>query len=67
MILVTHQSDKLSDTTEYDKNRDCLNAWKQSLKQQLHMNHNQYLINYEKIMYAESWLIIRKKAHNLMS
>ena len=31
------------------------------------MNHNQYLINYEKIIYAESQLIIRKKAHNLMS
>ena len=30
------------------------------------MNHNQYLINYEKIVYAESWLIIGKKAHNLM-
>ena len=31
------------------------------------MNHNQYLINYEKIMYAESQLTIKKKAHNLIS
>ena len=31
------------------------------------MNHDWYLINYEKIIYAESWLTIKKKAHNLMN
>ena len=40
MISVIHWSEKLPDTAEYDRDRDCLNAWKQSLRQQLHMNHN---------------------------
>ena len=31
------------------------------------MNHDQYLTDCEKIAYAESQLIIEKKAHNLMS
>ena len=33
MASATHQSKKLSDITEYDRDRDCLNAWEQSLKQ----------------------------------
>ena len=31
------------------------------------MNYDQYPINHEKIIYAESQLIIEKKAHNLMN
>ena len=67
MISVIHQFEKLPDTAEYDENKDCLNAWKQSLRQWLHMNHNQYLINHKKIVYAESQLTIRKKTHNLIN
>ena len=33
MASVIHQSEKLSDTTEYNGDRDCLNAWEQSLRQ----------------------------------
>ena len=62
----THRSEKLSDTAEYDEDRDHLNAWEQSLRQCLNMNHDQYLTDCEKIAYAESQLIIEKKAHNLM-
>ena len=66
MVSVTHWSEKLPDIIEYDEDRDCLDAWKQSLRQWLHMNHDWYFINYEKIMYAESQFIIGKKAHNLI-
>ena len=66
MAPATHRFKKLSDTAEYDGDRDRLNAWKQSLRQRLNMNHNQYLTDHEKIAYAESQLIIGKKAHNLM-
>ena len=62
----THRSEKLPDTAEYDEDRDCLDAWEQSLRQRLNMNHNQYLTDCKKIAYAESQLIIEKKAHNLM-
>ena len=66
-VSVIHQFKKFSDTAEYNRDRNCLNIWKQSLKQQLHMNHNQYFINYKKITYTESQLIIKKKTHNLMN
>ena len=33
MISIIHQSEKLSDTAEYDGDKNYLNAWKQSLKQ----------------------------------
>ena len=63
---VTHRSEKLPDTAEYNEDRDHLNAWEQSLRQYLNMNHDWYLTDREKIAYAESQLIIGKKAHNLM-
>ena len=63
---ITHRSEKLPDTAEYNEDRDHLNAWEQSLRQRLNMNHDQYLTDCEKIAYAESQLIIGKKAHNLM-
>ena len=37
---IIHQFKKLLNIIKYNRNRDCLNAWKQSLKQQLYMNHN---------------------------
>ena len=64
---VIYQFKKLSDTAEYDEDKDCLNVWEQSLRQQLHMNHDWYFINHEKIVYAESQFIIGKKAHNLIN
>ena len=63
---VTHRSEKLPDTAEYDEDKDCLDAWEQSLRQHLNMNHDRYLTDCKKIAYAESQLIIGKKAHNLM-
>ena len=33
MASAIHQSEKLPDTAEYDRDRDCLNAWEQSLRQ----------------------------------
>ena len=66
MTPATHRSEKLPDTAEYDEDRDHLNAWKQSLRQYLNMNHDWYLTDCEKIAYAESQLIIEKKAHNLI-
>ena len=67
MAPVTHWSEKLPDTAEYNEDKDCLNVWEQSLRQCLNMNHDWYLTDCEKIAYAESQLIIEKKAHNLMS
>ncbi len=59
-------SEKLSDIAEYDEDRDKLNAWKQSLKQRMHMNHDRYITDEAKIAYVESRLIIGKKTHILM-
>ncbi len=59
-------SEKLSDIVEYDEDRDKLNAWEQSLKQRMHMNHDRYIIDEVKIVYVEFRLIIGKKTHILM-
>ena len=59
-------SEKLPDIAEYDGDRDKLDAWEQSLKQRMHMNHDRYTTDEAKIAYAESRLIIGKKAHILM-
>ncbi|KAI4085795.1 MAG: hypothetical protein L6R37_008469, partial [Teloschistes peruensis] len=61
-----HRSEKLPDTPEYDGDRDRLDAWEQSLIQRMHVNHDRYPTDREKIAYAESRLTIGKKAHNLM-
>ena len=45
---ITHRSEKLPDTAEYDEDRDRLNAWEQSLRQRLNMNHDRYLTDCEK-------------------
>jgi len=64
--ILVRLSEKLPDIVEYDEDRDKLNAWKQSLKQRMHMNHDRYTTDEAKIAYAESRLIIGKKAHILM-
>jgi len=65
-VIPVRLSEKLPDIVEYDEDRDKLNAWKQSLKQRMHMNHDRYTIDEAKIAYAESRLIIGKKTHILM-
>ena len=58
---------KLLDIFEYEKNKNHLNVWKQSLIQRMNMNDDHYLSHRAKIIYVESRLIIDKKIHNLMS
>ncbi len=58
---------KLFDISEYEKNKDWLNVWKQSLIQRMNINDDRYLFHQVKIVYVESWFIIDKKIHNLMS
>ncbi len=65
-VILVRLSEKLSDIVEYDEDKDKLNAWKQSLKQRMHMNHDRYIIDEVKIIYVESRLIIEKKTHILM-
>ncbi len=65
-VILVRLSEKLSDIVEYNEDKDKLNAWKQSLKQRMHMNHDQYIIDEVKIIYIEFRLIIEKKTHILM-
>ncbi len=58
---------KLLDISEYEKDKDWLNAWKQSLIQRMNVNDDHYFFHRVKIIYVESWLIIDKKIHNLMN
>ncbi len=66
-VFITFRFKKLLDISEYEKNKDWLNAWKQSLIQHMNMNDDHYFSHRVKIIYVKSWLIIDKKAHNLMS
>ena len=59
-------SEKLPDIEQYDGDRDKLDAWEQSLIQRMNINHDRYPTDSAKIAYAESRLIIGKKASNLM-
>ncbi len=65
-VILVRLSEKLSDIIKYDEDKDKLNAWKQSLKQRIHMNHDRYIIDEVKIIYVEFRLIIEKKTHILM-
>ena len=65
-VIFVRLSEKLSDIVEYDEDKDKLNAWKQSLKQCMHMHHDRYIIDEVKIVYVKSHLIIEKKTHILM-
>jgi len=52
---------------KYERNKDWLNAWKQSLIQRMNVNNNHYFSHQVKIVYVKSRLIIDKKTHNLMN
>ncbi len=66
-VFIASRFKKLLDISEYEKNKDQLNAWEQSLIQRMNVNDNRYFSHQVKIIYVESWLIIDKKTHNLMS
>ena len=66
-VFIASRFEKLLDISEYEKNKDRLNAWKQSLIQRMNVNDDHYLSHRVKIVYVESRLIIDKKTHNLMS
>ncbi len=67
VIIITSRFKKLLDISEYKKNKDQLNAWKQSLIQRMNMNDDCYFSHRVKIIYVKLWFIIDKKTHNLMS
>ncbi len=66
-VFITSRFKKLLDIFKYEKNKDWLNAWKQSLIQRINMNDDHYFFHWVKIIYVKSRLIIDKKTHNLMS
>ncbi len=66
-VIITFKFKKLLDISEYERNKNWLNAWKQSLIQRINMNDDHYFFHHVKIIYVESWFIIDKKTHNLMS
>ena len=66
-VIITSRFKKLFDIIKYEKNKNQLNAWKQSLIQRMNMNDDYYFFHWVKIIYVESWFIINKKIHNLMS
>ncbi len=67
VVFIASRFKKLLNIFEYERNKDWLNAWEQSLIQRINMNDDHYLFHRVKIIYVESWLIIDKKIHNLMS
>ena len=66
-VFIASKFKKLFDISEYERNKDQLNAWEQSLIQRMNMNDDHYFFHRVKIIYVESRLIIDKKTHNLMS
>ncbi len=66
-VIIASRFKKLLDISEYEKDKDWLNAWKQSLIQRMNMNDDHYFFHHVKIIYVKSRLIINKKTHNLMS
>ena len=66
-VIIAFRFKKLLDISEYEKNKDQLNAWEQSLIQCMNVNDDHYLSHQVKIVYVESQLIIDKKIHNLMN
>ena len=49
-----HISEKLSDISEYNEDRDKLNTWEHTIIQCMHINHDWYFTDAVKIAYAES-------------
>ncbi len=66
-VFIAFKFKKLFNISEYEKNKDQLNAWKQSLIQRMNVNDDCYFSHRVKIIYVKSWLIIDKKTHNLMN
>ncbi len=66
-VFITFRFKKLLDIFKYEKNKDRLNVWKQSLIQRINMNDDHYFSHQVKIAYVELWFIINKKTHNLMN
>ncbi len=66
-VFIASRFEKLFDISEYEKNKDRLNAWEQSLIQRMNVNDDRYFSHRVKIVYVESRLIIGKKTHNLMN
>ncbi len=66
-VIIASRFKKLLNISEYERNKDRLNAWKQSLIQRINLNDDHYFSHRVKIIYVESWLIIDKKIHNLMN
>jgi len=66
-VFITSKFKKLLDIFKYKRNKNQLNAWKQSLIQRMNINDDHYFFHWVKIIYVKSRLIINKKIHNLMS
>ena len=66
-VFIASRFKKLFDISEYEKDKDQLNAWEQSLIQRMNVNDDHYFFHRVKIVYVESRLIIDRKTHNLMS
>ncbi len=67
IIFITFKFKKLFNISEYERDKDWLNAWEQSLIQRMNVNDDHYFSHWVKIVYVESWFIIDKKTHNLMN
>ena len=66
-VFIASRFKKLFDISEYEKDKDQLNAWEQSLIQRMNVNNDRYFFHRVKIVYAESWFIIDRKTHNLIN
>ncbi len=66
-VFIAFRFEKLLDIFKYEKDKDQLNVWEQSLIQRMNMNDDYYFFHRVKIIYIESRLIINKKIHNLMN
>ncbi len=53
-VFIASRFKKLLDISEYEKNKDWLNAWEQSLIQRMNMNNDHYFFHRVKIVYVES-------------
>ncbi len=66
-VFIASRFEKLFNISEYERNKDRLNAWEQSLIQRMNVNNDRYFSHRVKIVYVESRLIIDKKTHNLIN
>ncbi len=57
-VIIASRFKKLLDISEYERNKDWLNAWEQSLIQHINVNDDHYFFHQAKIIYVESRLII---------